>query len=977
MLLHNNKNKRLNSKRIKTIFLLFLISISLISTLPIFQTTKVSAVNRFDSNTTNLKWQAQSFQYYKALSACMESNQTSGTIPASKAAEGGWFAKWDGNSVGVGVFMKDAFSGVNEKGVANCGDPNFINSAMDFWGLDKIEVLCNSGIKREHQSGTGSDGELMCLDKNSNDPFKINENEGSKQASKFRAYIRQTVYGQGRDNDSEISLTDPALYIFYLHTLGQSCISQIESTKPDLAKKDESDKKAYNNVSWVDMSTDPPALSNGGSYAGTLERDNKIGYDFNEVGIYKSVKEDSCVAIKDKMNSYASAFNDWALIHKKEAKDAIGSDSSSSSGKDAPTCDSQMKLLGWIICPIVEGLSHLNDMMFNLIESLLTVNPLSQASTDNTFLAWGSIRNIANAAFVIVFLIIIFSQMSGAGITNYGIKKLLPKLIICAILVNLSYVIMQVLVDLANITGSSLYWILKNLAPHNNDLTWYALFNLLIAGGLGAAGVGVAAAAFGAPTLIFMFLPIVLMGGLALIVAFATLVFRQAAIPILAILSPLAFVAYLLPNTESWFKKWKDMLVSMLMLYPIAALVFGGCYFASSSMIGDGKDWWKLMIGLVVLVLPLFSLPFLAKQGGAILSKVNGAVSGVADKFKKPINDFGSKHADSAKEKYLATPAQDWNFGKRARLGIQRRSRRRDIQSASYKKQNEDAFTQDLRDDPDYYKKGMNTKGRDDFAIKNIDDTVMGLESKQLEAAKTLAVKDMARNRTTGGDDKSFIGNKALGLMIDPTTGNTVADPNSTLLDRKVGYALAGQLKMDGVIRQALDANTAVTGVGGVGGDSADTLARKGMNTALIQEAISSNASTLMGKAPDLVKGTTAMYGNLTGDILAGLSKDAMPVMLNELNRLQVNAAAPGATAEQTSDYNTAIAAFSSSVNDIKANSELRSKFEGPQGEVLINYVENRDAAGTIGAGTNNTDLIWDIRPGVALVDAGDHRIHA
>lgn len=34
---------------------------------------------------------------------------------------------------------------------------------------------------------------------------------------------------------------------------------------------------------------------------------------------------------------------------------------------------------------------------------------------------------------------------------------------------------------------------------------------------------------------------------------------RQALIVILIIISPLAFVAYLLPGTEKWFDKWKDV----------------------------------------------------------------------------------------------------------------------------------------------------------------------------------------------------------------------------------------------------------------------------------------------------------------------------------------------------------------------------------------------------------------------------------
>ena len=55
-----------------------------------------------------------------------------------------------------------------------------------------------------------------------------------------------------------------------------------------------------------------------------------------------------------------------------------------------------------------------------------------------------------------MFLAIIISQLTGFGISNYGIKKMLPRLIIAAILVNLSIYICQIAVDLSNILGYGL-----------------------------------------------------------------------------------------------------------------------------------------------------------------------------------------------------------------------------------------------------------------------------------------------------------------------------------------------------------------------------------------------------------------------------------------------------------------------------------------------------------------------------------------
>lgn len=313
------------------------------------------------------------------------------------------------------------------------------------------------------------------------------------------------------------------------------------------------------------------------------------------------------------------------------------------------TCGDIVTGVGWILCPVITGITALNDSMWSLVSGLLNVNPISQSSSIYT--AWTSIRNIANVVFVIIFLVMIFSQVSNIGITNYGIKKLLPRLIIGAILVNISFVIVQIIIDLANIIGSSLYNLLAGLAP--NDFlakAWTGLPGMILAAvsgtGLlvgGVALVGGAAAAF------WMLAPVALMGLLALLAAILTLIFRQAVIPILAILAPLAFVAYLLPNTESWFKKWRSMLTQMLMLYPLAAVVFGGSQLAARLIIGESPDWWNTVMGVIIMTLPLFSLPYLATKGGAIVSTVGGALNSIVNKAKAPISKTTGAYADRAR----------------------------------------------------------------------------------------------------------------------------------------------------------------------------------------------------------------------------------------------------------------------------------------------------------------------------------------
>ena len=341
--------------------------------------------------------------------------------------------------------------------------------------------------------------------------------------------------------------------------------------------------------------------------------------------------------------------------------------------KTSTTCGDEVPGVGWMICPLIDGFAGLNDSMWGIVSSLLKVNPLNQS--DKIYEAWGVIRNIANVAFVIVFLIMIFSQISNFGISNYGIKKLLPRLIIGAILVNISFLIMQIVVDLANIVGSGLYDLIAGLVGSQVKSGWKIAINMLLvrdAAGATIAGI-VLTGNLGA--VFWMLLPMLAIGALSLLAAVFTLIFRQAIIPILAILAPLAFVAYLLPNTESWYKKWQKMLMSTLLLYPLAAVIFGGSKFASNIMIGDGKDFWKMLIGLIILVFPLFSLPFIASKGGAMVGAVGGFLTGLASKAKSPLTNVGKEYSNRAKlqadnkalnDKSKINP-RGWNLQRRAR----------------------------------------------------------------------------------------------------------------------------------------------------------------------------------------------------------------------------------------------------------------------------------------------------------------------
>lgn len=308
--------------------------------------------------------------------------------------------------------------------------------------------------------------------------------------------------------------------------------------------------------------------------------------------------------------------------------------------------------IGWVLCPVLTFMAKLNDSAFGFLNNFLEV-PASLIKDKATFTAWQTFRDFANVMFVIAFMFVIYSQLTGAGITNYGLKKLLPKIVIAAILVNVSYFICAILVDVSNIVGSSIYGLLKGIDVGG-------------AGGDSAGGLWeglvVGALAIGAIIILFGIVLVAPVSLLAFALTLFILIARQALVVLLVVTSPIAFVLYLLPNTEQYFKKWWNALKVTLMVYPIIGLVFGASYLASgilTRVAGDGgqggdDNTMLAIVALGVLAVPLFAVPGLLKGALSATGAVGAKIAGIQDKLNRS-TAAGAK----AGGKYLA----DKGFG--------------------------------------------------------------------------------------------------------------------------------------------------------------------------------------------------------------------------------------------------------------------------------------------------------------------------
>ena len=294
--------------------------------------------------------------------------------------------------------------------------------------------------------------------------------------------------------------------------------------------------------------------------------------------------------------------------------DSTESEEGSEEATNEETCEAGAHGFGWVLCPGQNLITDIFGFFLRFISDSLEWTLLADNS-DSIRDVWQDFLNIANVVFVIAFLVMIYSMATSTGLSNYDIKKILPRLIIIAVAVNLSLYLCAALVDLSNIAGQGIYSILIS------RMTGQGINNLdvnLVATILGAVAAAVA---------------VVFLGGAAvigLLIIIIAITFRQVALMLLVIVSPVALALYMLPNTEKWGKKWFDYFVSMLLVYPMFMAVWGASQLVSNILSNQGgqASLVPFIVNILSAIAPALAIIPLFKASGGILGSVTKSLQG-------------------------------------------------------------------------------------------------------------------------------------------------------------------------------------------------------------------------------------------------------------------------------------------------------------------------------------------------------------
>ncbi len=330
-----------------------------------------------------------------------------------------------------------------------------------------------------------------------------------------------------------------------------------------------------------------------------------------------------------------------------------------STSSTTPTCEASGGVLDWIFCAVYNALNSVTAMVLKyFIIPQLKISPLCISSTtgpnctkgDPTYQIWSSFRLYGDIILVIALMVIVASEAMGGGLIDaYSVRKILPRILVAAVLLNLSIYIVAALVDVTNIIGGSIGAVITG--PLKNA----GAFHISPSGGIVLATVGVGALFLGGGALHLLshtgtlfshtggsflvdgiLVPILLIF-LGILI---TIVIRKTAIIALIILSPLAFAFYVLPNTQKLFKRWWDLLLEMLMVYPIIVLIFAvssvmSVLVSTSSAGNTGGIGGAInsLLALVFTVLPLVLVPFSFKLAGDTIGRIASFVDGGRSKI--------------------------------------------------------------------------------------------------------------------------------------------------------------------------------------------------------------------------------------------------------------------------------------------------------------------------------------------------------
>lgn len=276
---------------------------------------------------------------------------------------------------------------------------------------------------------------------------------------------------------------------------------------------------------------------------------------------------------------------------------------------------------------IVEQINNLLEKTEDyVIGAVDDPNTTIDESTSGMEPAWIKMRNIAMTLLIMALIIIAFANVLQINLEQYGLNRMIPKIIISIIMAYISWIVFIFFFDMS----TALQDLASQLLADGGKPMAY-----MSGAHLSSASAGNIAGEVGALLLdLILFVGVLICGA----ILFFTLIIRIVMLAFLLAVAPLACIMNILPFSAKLYKQWWSQFFKWMFMGPLAVIILAlGSVIATSATTVDPSSQasgvttgGNMMIGLLIFGATMyFAATMPIKMGGNITkgwSKVGGNI---------------------------------------------------------------------------------------------------------------------------------------------------------------------------------------------------------------------------------------------------------------------------------------------------------------------------------------------------------------
>ena len=368
-----------------------------------------------------------------------------------------------------------------------------------------------------------------------------------------------------------------------------------------------------------------------------------VVFSFNDAGI---------VSVGDESTDFEKQTNDFkvGIEHTSISPTYKGINMTVTEKLDSPITNALSSVISLVGKWIQSSLSWVMGKIVSLLEDTADY-VIGKVNCDKTGPAtcgmlgpWTAMRNIGLVLLVMALIIIAFANVLQIDLEQYGLNRMIPKIIISIILAFTSWLIVTFFFDFTKAIQDQA----MNLISGGDG---YSGLNFLGSIQITTPTAGNIMGSIGSILLLLVILVGTLVCG---VVLFFTLLLRIVMLCFLLAVAPLAFILNIVPFTSNLYKQWWSEFFKWMFMGPIALVIIAlgaviansatGGAFGKVTMVTGDDTGGRLFIGILIFAAAMYvgaTLPMqwggkimqsFGKMGKNAWGKTGGAALGYAKK---------------------------------------------------------------------------------------------------------------------------------------------------------------------------------------------------------------------------------------------------------------------------------------------------------------------------------------------------------